>query len=455
MSWTDDRKAYLCGKFIGFDGLEHTVHLKSDYVMEKAIRRPLKIEQIEDQLQKTGQTPFKLRKVSIKYSGDLFSPISKLNHFRRKFLEKAELQLLKSYKPSKLMVQETEQRFNKIKKSFNKIEQIEETLHHNPVLAVYADSIDCVKGALDGGAKRVYFEPNPMINCQNTCNSCSQNLEISSEMVNAQEEFKEISSLLDDAKKLCDLHDVEFIWKWPQITHQHQINNYCKVLNSHLQHGLKEVMVDGLGAALGIKNVIPDINLSGSAGLNIWNRYSILMLSKIFNTVTPSAELSVKELKGVISSSRLSGIQTRYELVVQGNVDTVISKDCLLSIAPKREIENPENQFWGIQDEKRHIFPIKIDSEGHTHILNSVELCLVDHLPKITKIGVDIVVVDLRNKTYDYAMKMTSIYAKGLEYIEMDVNTAKKFNQLKSEIKLISTGGITTGNFLTGVKDKQ
>ena len=40
--------------------------------MEKAIRRPLKIEQIEDQLQKTGQTPFKLRKVSIKYSGDFF-----------------------------------------------------------------------------------------------------------------------------------------------------------------------------------------------------------------------------------------------------------------------------------------------------------------------------------------------------------------------------------------------
>jgi hypothetical protein len=35
----------------------------------------------------------------------------------------------------------------------------------------------------------------------------------------------------------------------------------------------------------------------------------------------------------------------------------------------------------------------------------------------------------------------------------MDVNTPRKLNQLKSEIKHISTGGITTGNFLTGIKD--
>jgi putative protease len=454
MSWTDDHKANLRGKFIGFDGLEQTVHLKSDYKMEKAIKRPLKIEQIEDQLQKTGETPFKIRNVSIEYPGDLFSPISKLNHFRRKFLEKAELKLLKTYKPSKLLVQESERRFNKIKKSFYKTEQRDEKIYRNPVLAVYADSIDTVKGALEGGAERVYFEPNPMKNYRNICNLRSQNPEISSRIISDQREFNEISSLLEHAQKLCLLHDVEFIWKWPQITHQHQIKNNCKVLKTHLKHGLKEVMVDGLGAASAIKNVVPDINLSGSAGLNIWNRYSVLILSKIFNTVTPSAELSMNELQGVISGSRLSDIQTRFELVVQGNVDTLISKDCLLSIAPKREIKNFENQFWGIQDEKNHIFPIKIDSEGHTHILNSVELCLIDHLPKITKIEVDNIIVDLRNKTFDYAVKMTSIYAKGLEYIEKDVITAKKLNQLKSEIKLISTGGITTGNFLTGVKNK-
>ena len=49
---------------------------------------------------------------------------------------------------------------------------------------------------------------------------------------------------------------------------------------------------------------------------------------------------------------------------------------------------------------------------------------------------------------------MTSIYCKGLEYIEKEINTSKNMNRLKSKIKIISTGGITTGNFLKGIKEK-
>ena len=146
-------------------------------------------------------------------------------------------------------------------------------------------------------------------------------------------------------------------------------------------------------------------------------------------------------------------LKKHFELVVQGNMDTLISNDCLLSIVSEKDIVK-QDRFWGIQDRKKRIFPIEIDSEGHTHILNSVELCLVDYLPEISQIGVDCVVVDVRNKTYDYAKDMTRIYRTGLEYIEMGVMNQKNMNQLKSQIKNISTGGITTGNFLKGIKEK-
>ena len=100
MTWDNELKALLNGEFTGFDGAKHKVHLKSGFRMEKAIKRPLNRDQIENQLQKTGKTPFVLKNVSIEYSGDLFAPISKLNQFRREFLEKAELKLLSTYKPS-------------------------------------------------------------------------------------------------------------------------------------------------------------------------------------------------------------------------------------------------------------------------------------------------------------------------------------------------------------------
>jgi len=457
MSWDDDLKAHLRGEFNGFDGMKHIVKLKSDFKMEKALKRPLSRDQIENQLQKTGNTPFILRKVSIKYSGDLFSPISKLNQFRREFLEKSKSKLLETYKPSEFKVQVAENRFKNIKKSFMDMEYLDITLNSNGItLSVYTDSLDNVKGALEAGAKRVYFEPNPIKNCNDNCNPCSQidaNSLDTNENVDLEENDR-ISSLLISAKNLCDKYNAEFIWKWPQITHQNQINHYYKILEFQLELGLEEVMVDGLGAATGIKQVAPDLKLSGSAGLNIWNRKTVLILSKIFTTLTTSAELPKKDLRSVITNSRLEGIKNRFEIVVQGNVDALISKDCLLSIVPQGESSTMKNQFWGIQDERQKIFPIKIDSEGHTHILNSVELCLLDHLPKISQMGIDGIIVDLRNKPYDYAKKMTSIYSKGLGYIENDFNTNRNINRLKSQIKLISTGGITTGNFLKGVKEK-
>ncbi len=132
----------------------------------------------------------------------------------------------------------------------------------------------------------------------------------------------------------------------------------------------------------------------------------------------------------------------------------MISKDCILSSIPESNNEDIKDQFWGIKDEKKQIFPIKIDSEGNTHVLNSVELCLIDYLPTISQIGINSIVLDLRNKTYDYANEMASIYCKGLEYVEKEVNTTKNLNQLKIKVKNISTGGITTGNFLKGIKER-
>lgn len=447
MSWDDDLKANLSGKFMGFDGIEHEVNLKSDFKMEKALKKPLTTVQIENQLQKTGKTPFILGKVSIKYHDDLFSPISKLNHFRREFLEKANTILLETFKPNRLKVKEAETRLKRIKEYSPQYEINEKISPIKIALAVYADSLDTVKGCLDGGAKRVYYEPTPI---KNNCKPPHQNLENSINPITIDSNrIKRVLSLLTDAENLCKEYDAEFIWKWPQITHQQQLNDYFKVLDSHLTN---EIMVDGLGTAIGIKEFNPNIKLSGSAGLNIWNKNSVLTLEKIFNTLTPSAELSKEQLRSIITNSRMNGAKNNFEIVVQGNVDTMISKDCLLSVVPESINNKIKNQFWGIQDEKRRIFPIKIDSEGNTHVLNSVELCLIDYLPIISQIGIDSVVLDLRNKTYDYAREMTSIYLNGIEYIEKEINTAKNMDQLKAMIKSISTGGITTGNFLKGIK---
>ena len=295
MSWDNELKAHIKGEFIGFDNKKHTVQLKSHYRMEKALKRPLKRDQIEKQLQKTGKTPFIIRRVSIEYPGDLFSPTSKLNQFRREFLEKSRYELLKTYKPSDIKVKLAENRYKEFKLLSSDIEDSDVKLHTIGItMSVYSDSLETVKGALEGGAKRIYFEPNPAKNFNYNCNPCSQNPEHSFKKEEDLDQigYNTISTLLSSARKLCNEYDAKFIWKWPQITHQHQINNYYKILESQIEIGLKGLMVDGLGAATSVQQATPHIKLYGSAGLNILNNKTVLLLSKIFNTLTLSAELT-------------------------------------------------------------------------------------------------------------------------------------------------------------------
>ena len=392
MSWNNDLKANLKGIFIGFDGNEHIILLKSQFKMEKALNRPLKTEQIESQLQKTGNTAFVLNKVSINYPGELFSPISKLNQFRREFLEKAEVKLLETYRPPEYKVQEAQIRYKNFENSKKKTKQPDKKLKpHIVTLGVYADSLETIKGSLNGGGKRVYYEPKPTKNDKNSYNQCSKLNKYSLKTWDL-EEIKIISSTLISAQKLCTKYDAELIWKWPQITHQHQIDNYSKILESNLVNGIKEIMVDNIGTAVAIMNLNLDIKLSGSAGLNIWNSNSVMAISKIFKTITPSPELSNEKLKNVIINSKNCGIQTVSSWLYREMWKLLISKDCLLSAVPEKWNQQNINQFWGIQDETKHIFPIKIDSEGHTHILNSDELCLIDYLPKISEISIDTII---------------------------------------------------------------
>ena len=452
MWWDIDLKAHLEGEFIGFHDKKCKIHLKSSFKMEKAINKPLNTDQIEKQLQKTGKTPFILGKVSIKYPGNLFIPLSKLNNFRREFLEKSQIELLLSYKPSQPHVQEAYERFNNTKKMLLPSNKQFVGIDNDNILidlAVYADSLETVKGALESRANRIYFEVPP----KNLNILCSDSKNLDSMYGGSNDsEIGKVVSLLKQVCQLCKKNRTEFIWKWPQITHQYQINQYYTILEQ-LSKDFHGVMIDDIGVAEEVKKIEPQLVLYGSAGLNIWNKQTVIQLIKIFNTITPSAELSKEDLKKIISSSRLEDLKSNFELVVQGNVDTLVTKDCLLSLVPKKDIKDIENEFWGIQDEKKQIFPIKIDLEGRTHILNSVELCLIDHLHEISQIGINCIVVDLRTKTYHYARDMISIYKKGLEYINRKENSGKNMNRLKSKIKIISTGGITTGNFLKGIKE--
>ncbi len=449
MKWDKENKLTLNGVFWGFNGNKHEIDFKTDFKMEFAVKNPLSEEQIINQVKKTGGTPFYIRRMEINYPGNLFTPLSKLNSIRRDFIEKAEIKLLNDYKPKINDVKSTERRLHRIKvdlksqsKKSNK--SLDNSIEAHTSIGIYTSNLATIKGALNGGCRHIYFEP--FLWQQNVrelpCNPMDN--------VIYQEKIHE---LLLKAQDLCMIKEANLVWKWPSISSPRYFKSISPMIDRIVKEGINEIMVGSYGMGWSIFNLNPNIKLYSSMGVNVWNNHTIRELSSTFHSIAISNELSKYDAASIIRNARNNGIKTSFEFTVQGNMESIISEDCLLSILPEKK-HNVQTEYWGIRDMKKRVFPIMIDDECRTHILNSVELCLIDYLPDLHQMGLQYLMIDARGKTGDYAQDMVAFYKQGLEYTEKNYGkTEHMLNKLKYKIKKRSNGGITTGNFIRGLNE--
>ncbi len=444
VKWDEQNRPFIYGEFSGPDGKKYKSRLEADFTMDKAIKSPLSKYEIEKQIRKTGGTPFKIRHLQVDYPGNLFTPISKLNRIRRDFLKKAENEILNNYKPQKNNVQLANSRLTLVKKDLNSSpKKLNINNNKEITLAVYTSSLETLKGALDGGCRRIYFQPllwehfNP---------------KSAPEAFHPETYHNKILELILKAYEICKSNGALLIWKWPGITSNFYLSHSVPLIGTLCEEGAVEVMVSGMGAARAINNSNSCVKLSGSMELNVWNHQTVLELSKTFQSLTLPIELSKYEIALIISRTRDKGMNTAYEFMVQGNLEAMISENSILSSKSEKEVIMQHNDFYGIKDVTPRIFPIIIDNEGRTVILNSVETCLIDHLPDLCGMGLNILTIDARTRTRSYARDMATFYGDAITYQD-DGDRGERLNKLKLKIKKISSGGITTGNLLKGIKE--
>ncbi len=407
------------------------VKVRASFEMKKALSRPLTKEQIEGQLLRTGGTPFSIGRLEMIYPGGLFAPISALNQFRRDILENVEAALLSVHRPPPDKVLSAKERLKSLSLEMSASSSANPQ-RRSPSLAAYADSLDAVKGAIDGGCRRIYFEPR-----------VGRDL--------SQKEYAQhVLHLLKEAKGICAVHadcttsaDAQLIWKWPRVTKDKYLKLAVTLLPKAEADG---VMVEGLGAAEAVLSEVPQMALSGSMSLNVWNHLTVWQLSQ-FRRLTLSPELSSNQLSELIARARRRDVP-ELEIIVQGNLEAMVTEDCLPCLGKGKA------EFWGLQDFKR-VFPLYLDDDSRTHIQNSVETCLIDYMPRLFQIGLDGLAVDARGRTEKYAREMTEIYLRAIELTEKgEASLEKDLAALKDEARIRSLGGITTGHFLKGLKEE-
>jgi len=402
------------------------VRVVAGFRMEKALNRPLSDEQIESQMRRTGGTPFVIRKVEMDYPGGLFAPLSALNQLRRDLLYAIEVALLSERRPRSEDVERAKDRLRELPPLDRSLREVES----KPALSAYADSLETVRGSVEGGCQRIYFEPTGFL---------------------GEDRAREMQRMLIKAREICRNKDL--IWKWPRITLDDFIDIAMPLLSQVQVNG---IMVENIGSAWAIKEKMPEMPLYGGSGLNVWNHRTVLSLAPPFSHLTLSPELSCRQLAQTVAACWPIDDTPQLELIVQGSLEVMVAEDC---IPPLVQGRTDRERFWGLQDFK-HVFPLRMDDWGKSHIFNSAETCLIDLMPDIFRIGLDGIALDARGRTEKYAREMAEAYlrateltAKGCEESLDRETLEEKLQALKESIKPLTIGGITHGHFIRGLKD--
>lgn len=130
-------------------------------------------------------------------------------------------------------------------------------------------------------------------------------------------------------------------------------------------------------------------------------------------------ELNVSEIAEIRQKTPQ---ELELEVFVHGAMCVSYSGRCLLSNymtgrdANRGACAQPCRYQYALMEEKRpgEYFPVFEDTQG-TYIMNSRDLCMIDHIPELLEVGVNSLKIEGRAKSAYYAAIVTGAYRHGID----------------------------------------
>ena len=212
--------------------------------------------------------------------------------------------------------------------------------------------------------------------------------------------------------------------------------------------GVDALIVADVGIIKLIRDIAPNLDIHVSTQANVTNSYSVKFFKDLgVKRIVLARELSITEIKKI--HEEVPDIE--FEAFVHGAMCISYSGRCLLSNyftgrdsnrgacvqACRWEYTITEKSRQGQQ------FPIEEDERG-TYILNSKDLCMINHLKELEEAGVCSFKIEGRMKSEYYVACTVNAYKRALNGEDIDVTELEK-----SSHRLFTTG------FYFGEKDKE
>lgn len=180
------------------------------------------------------------------------------------------------------------------------------------------------------------------------------------------------------------------------------------------------VLVSDPGIIMTAKEVVPNLELHLSTQANNVNWKSAMFWHKQgVKRIVLARELSLNEIKEI---RKKLPEECELEAFVHGSMCMSYSGRCLLSNymtgrdANRGACAQPCRYKYYLMEEKRpgEYFPVYEDEKG-TYIMNSKDLCMIEHIPELCESGIISLKIEGRMKSPYYVAAIVKVYRQALD----------------------------------------
>lgn len=218
---------------------------------------------------------------------------------------------------------------------------------------------------------------------------------------------------------------------------------------------IKDIPIDAFivsdpGIILLMKEMMPNAEIHLSTQANMTNYKTAEFWHKMgVKRIVLAREMTFTEIKQL---HQVMPEEMEIEAFVQGAMCISYSGRCLLSNfmierdANRGQCAHPCRWKYNLVEEQRpgEYFPIEEDARG-TYILNSRDLCMIEHIPEIIESGIMSAKIEGRMKSVFYVATIVSAYRKAIDTYYADPQNYQFNEEWLHELKKVSHREFTTG----------
>ena len=235
----------------------------------------------------------------------------------------------------------------------------------------------------------------------------------------------------------------------PREDELRRLPDYLAFLN---EAGPDALIVADLGVLALAKRFAPKVKLHVSTQLGVVNSATANVLFAMgADTVVLARELPIEEIRAIRAATPS---ELRLEAFVHGAMCVSFSGRCLLSNymtgrdGNRGECAQPCRWKYSLMEEKRpgQYFDV-FEDDGGSYILNSNDLCMIEHLRDLMEAGVTSFKIEGRMKSAYYAAVVTNAYRHALDAVAAGDPVPEVWAK---ETEMVSHRPYCTGFYLGG-----